>query len=64
MVTNGEVERRRTNYKFGINRYRTLYMKQINNKVLSYSTGHYIQYLVINHTVKEYEKHTHMYIFL
>ena len=27
MVTEGEVGRRRTNYKFGINRYRTLYMK-------------------------------------
>ena len=38
----------------------------INNKVLLYSTGNYIQYLVINHNGKEYEKeyiyvytHTH-----
>ena len=28
----------------------------INNKVLLYSTGNYIQYPVINHNGKEYEK--------
>ena len=34
----------------------------INNKVLLYSTGNYIQYLVINHNGKEYEKDcTYMY---
>ena len=27
-----------------------------NNKVQLYSTGNYIQYLVINHNGKEYEK--------
>ena len=31
-------------------------MKQINNKVLLYSTENYIQYLVINRNGKEYEK--------
>ena len=31
-------------------------MKQVNNKVLLYSTGNYIQYPVINHSRKEYEK--------
>ena len=32
------------------------YMGWINNKVLLYSTGNYIQYLVITHNRKEYEK--------
>ena len=32
------------------------YLKQVNNKVLLYSTGNYIQYPVINHNRKEYEK--------
>ena len=31
-------------------------MEWINNKVLLYSTGNYIQYLVINHNGKEYKK--------
>ena len=37
------------NLKFGINMYTLLYVKQINNKDLLYSTGNYIQYLVINY---------------
>ena len=32
------------------------YIGWINNKVLLYSTGNYIQYPVINHNGKEYEK--------
>ena len=36
--------------------YSILYMGWINNKVLLYSTGNYIQYPVINHNGKEYEK--------
>ena len=32
------------------------YIEWINNKVLLYSTGNYIQYPVINHNGKEYEK--------
>ena len=31
-------------------------MQWINNKVLPDSTGNYVQYLVINHNGKEYEK--------
>ena len=42
--------------EFGISRYKLLYIKQINNKVLLYSTGNYIQYLVITHNGKGYEK--------
>ena len=38
---------RRTNYLLSI---------RLKNKVLLYSTGNYIQYPVINHNGKEYEK--------
>ena len=33
-----------------------MYIEWINNKVLLYSMGKYIQYPVINHNRKEYEK--------
>ena len=37
----------------------------INNKVLLYHTGNYIQYPVINHNRKEYEKECiYMYIYV
>ena len=38
-----------------ISRYKLLYIEWI-NKVLLFSTGNYIQYPVINHNGKEYEK--------
>ena len=45
------------NLQFGINRYiLLLYIKQINNKDLLYSTGNSIPYLVINDSGKETEK--------
>ena len=44
------------NQEFGINRYTLLYIKQRNSKDLLYSTGNYIQYLVITYNGKEYEK--------
>ena len=43
-------------WEFGINRCKLLYGEWINNKVLLYSTGNYIQYPVINHKGKGYEK--------
>ena len=43
-------------WEFGISRCKLLYIGWINNKVLLYSTGKYIQYPVINHHGKEYEK--------
>ena len=46
----------------GIRRCKLLYVKQINNKVLLYSTGNYIQYPVIIHNGKEYEKNTYISI--
>ena len=47
-------------WEFGISRYKLLYIGWI-NKVLLYSTGNYIQYPIINHNGKEYEKE-YMYI--
>ena len=43
-------------WKFGISRCKLLYRGWIYNKILLYSTGNYIQYPVINHNRKEYEK--------
>ena len=43
-------------WEFGISRCKLVYIGWINNKVLLYSTGNYIQYPVINHNRKEYEK--------
>ena len=65
MVTKGERGEGGINKEFGINRYTLQYIQQISNKVLLYSTGDYIQYLVINYNVKESEKeyiYTHTYI--
>ena len=47
---------REINSEFGMNRYTLLYIKQINNKDLLYSTGNYIQHLVITYNGKEFEK--------
>ena len=41
-------------WEFGISKL--IFTGQINNKVLLQSTGDYIQYPVINHNGKEYEK--------
>ena len=41
--------------EFGINSYTHYYIYKI-NKDLLYSTGNYIQYLVITYNGKEYEK--------
>ena len=43
-------------WEFGISRGKLLAIGWINNKVLLYSTGSYIQYPVINHNGKENEK--------
>ena len=47
----GEME-----WEVGISRCKLLYIEWINNKVLLYSTGNYIQYLGINHNGKEHKK--------
>ena len=43
-------------WEFEFGRCKLLHLEWINNKVLMYSTGNYIQYPVINHNGKEYLK--------
>jgi len=43
--------KRGMDWEFGI-RCKLLYIEQINNKVLLYSTGNYIQYAAVNHNGK------------
>ena len=43
-------------WEFGVSRCKLLYIELINNKVLLYSTGNYIQYPLINYNVKENEE--------
>ena len=47
--------------EFEIRKGKLLYIGCINNKVLLYSTGSYIQYPVVNHNGKEYGKDTCMH---
>ena len=46
------------NWEVGISRCKLLYIDWINNKVLLYSTGNYIQYPGINHNGKEYKENS------
>ena len=56
-----KTQREGINEEFGINVYTLLYMKQVNSNFLLYSTGNYIQYLVISFSGKEYEEE-YMYV--
>ena len=56
MVAKGEGGGGGMDWEFGVSRCKLLYREWINNKVLLYSTQNYIQYPVINHNGKEYEK--------
>ena len=47
-------------WEFGISRCKLSYIEWINNKVLLYSIGNYIQYPAINHNGKEYEKNIYV----
>ena len=49
-------------WEFGIYRCKLFYLQYINNKVLPYNTGNYIQYPVINRNGKEYEKELYIYV--
>ena len=53
--------RRGINLMSGINVYTLLFIKQINNKGLLYSTGRYIQYLIITYNAKKSEKNIRLY---
>ena len=47
---------KKMDWEFGVGRCKLLYVEWINNKVLLLSTGNYIQYPLINHNGREYEK--------
>ena len=47
--------RRGVEWEFGVSRNKLLYINWINNKILLYSTGNYIQSSGINHNGKEYK---------
>ena len=49
-------------WEFGVSRCKLIHREQINNKVLLYSTGNYIQYPVINHNGKEFKKNVYICI--
>ena len=64
MITKGEREEGEDKLEeFGINIYTILYVKQIANKDLQYSTWNYTQYFVITYKGKAPEKE-YMYIYL
>ena len=56
MVAEGEAGGGRTGWEFGVSRCKLLCIEWIDNKVLLYSTGNYIQYPGINHNGKESKK--------
>ena len=52
VVAKGEAAGGEVDWKFGISRCKLVDTGWINNKVLLYSTGNYIQYSMINHNIK------------
>ena len=56
VVAKGKEGGRELDWKFGISRCKLVWGEWINNKVLLYSTGNYIQYSMMKHNRKEYEK--------
>ena len=52
----------RMEWKVGVSRCKRLYVKWMNNKVLLYSTGNYIQYPGINYSGKDYEKEVYIHV--
>ena len=62
-LSSGMESGRWKDWEFGVSRCKLLNIGWINNKVLLYNTGNYIQSLVINHYGKEYEKEC-VYIYI
>ena len=56
MIVNGEGGGGGKDWECGISRCKLFYTGWINNKGVLYRTGNYIQYPVINHNEKEYDK--------
>ena len=50
-------------WEAGISRCKLLYTEWINNKVLLYSTGNYIQYHMINHNRNIFKKSVYIYVY-
>ena len=59
----GKVGKGEINQEFGVNIYTLLYIKQITNKDLLYSTGNSTQYSVMTYMGKESEKEW-MYVYV
>ena len=52
-------------WEFGVSKCKLLHIERMDNKVLLYSTGNYIQCPGINHNGKEYEKEcVYIYIYI
>ena len=62
MVDKGEGVGEGMQWEVGIRRCKLLYIEWIDNKVLLYSSGNYIQYLMINHNGKEHKKRMYVYV--
>ena len=61
-VAKGEWDGEGKDREFAMRSGKLLYIEWITNQVPLYSTGNYIQYSMINHNGKEYEKeHIHMH---
>ena len=56
MVAKGDGGGGGKDWEFGVSRCKLVHIGWINNKIVLYSTGNYIQYSVINHNGKESEK--------
>ena len=61
VVTKGKEGERGMDGEFGVSRCKLLHLERIDNKVLLYSTGNYIQFPWIVHGGQEYI-YTHIYI--
>ena len=51
-------------WEFVVSRCKLVYIEWINNKVLLYSTGNYIQYPAIDHNGREYKIYIYIYIYV
>ena len=51
-------------WELGINRRKLLHIEWIDNRVLLYGTGNYIQYPEINHHGKKYKGRMCLYIYI
>ena len=62
MVAKGERVGGGMEWQVGVSRCKLLYIEWVENRVLLYSTENYIQYPMINHNGKEYEKKEYIYV--